>query len=403
VDNMKTNWTIFSVIVVLAALMVSGCATVIERNPLPVEFKDTAQIPYIPDARFWGDKLPPHILESLEEEKFQILLKEPEARYEPINYLAISGGGGDGAFGAGLLVGWTQAGNRPVFRAVAGISTGALAAPFAFLGTEYDGLLRKLYTTTSTEKILKKRSLFSLFSADSITQRGPLRHIIEEAIDGAMLEKIAIEHNKGRRLFIGTTNLDAERPVIWNIGAIAASGGTDALKLVHDVLLASAAIPGIFPPIYFKVEANGQTYDEMHVDGGATSQVFLYPASLDLHWMEQQIGLEGDDHIYVIRNSRLEPEWTAITPKVVPIVERSVQSLIRNQGIGDLYRIYLGAQRDGLDYHLAHIPSDFYDRPKEQFDPEYMTKLFHLGYQLAKDGYSWKQTPPGFEPPLIRK
>jgi len=383
--------------------MVSGCATAPKRNPLPVEFKDIAKIPYIPDARFWGDKLPPHILKSLEEEKFQIQLKNPEVKSATINYLALSGGGEDGAFGAGLLVGWTQAGNRPVFRVVTGISTGALTAPFAFLGAEYDGTLRTLFTTTSTKKILKKRSIFSIFNADSITHDDPLRQIVADIIDGAMLEKIAIEHNKGRRLFIGTTNLDAERPVIWNVGAIAASGGTDALELVHNVLLASAAIPGIFTPIYFKVEANGQTYDEIHVDGGAASQVFLYPAGLDLQWMEQQIGLEGDDHIYIIRNSRLEPEWTSVAPKVIPIVERSVQSLIRNQGIGDLYRIYLGAQRDDLDYHLAYIPSDFHDKPKEQFDPEYMKKLFHLGYQLAKDGYPWEKTPPGFEPPSTIK
>lgn len=396
---MKSYWTKLLIILALPAIFVSGCATVPERNPLPEELKDVAQIPYIPEARFWGDTLPAHLSESLEDERFQIQLKTPDARYAPINYLALSGGGGNGAFGAGLLVGWTEHGSRPEFRAVAGISTGALTAPFAFLGAEYDGLLKDLYTTTSTKQIVEKRSVFTIFNTDAAAQSGPLRKLIADVIGGKVLAQIAMEHNKGRRLFIGTTNLDAERPVIWNIGAIAASGQPDALTLVHDILLASAAIPGIFPPIYFKVAARGQIYDEMHVDGGTTSQVFLYPAAMDLQWMEQQIGLEGEDHVYVIRNSRLQPEWQSVTPKVVPIVKRSIETLVRTQGVGDLYRIYLGAQRDQIDYNLAFIPGDFHEKPKEQFDAEYMHKLFDFGYEMAKNGYPWAKSPPGFEPP----
>lgn len=380
----------------------SGCATSQKRSPIPEEYKDIAQIPYISNARFWGDVIPPGIKESIEEEKFQIQLKAPDAKYKPIDYLALSGGGENGAFGAGLLVGWTEAGNRPGFRAVAGISTGALTAPFAFLGPEYDGMLKKLYTTVSTKELIKRRSKFSIITADSLTDTEPLRQILSDVIDGGMLEKIAIEHNKGRRLFIGTTNLDAERPVIWDIGAIASSGAPNALDLVHDVLLASAAIPGIFPPVYIQVEANGQYYDEIHVDGGASAQVFLYPASLDLHWMAQQIGLEGEDHIYVIRNSRLDAEWASVAPRIFPILERSIKTLIRTQGVGDLYRIYLGAQRDDLDYNLAYIHPDFHEKPKEEFDPEYMSKLFDLGYQMAKDGYPWEKAPPGFGPPSLK-
>lgn len=395
---MKKHWYFSIMILIFWVILISGCATAPKRHPLPKEFKDIAEIPYMPDARFWGDTLPSHLLESIENEKFQIQLSDPEAKYKSINYLALSGGGDNGAFGAGLLVGWTENGNRPEFRFVAGISTGALAAPFAFLGPEYDDYLKKLYTTTSTDEVLKERSIMAIFNSDSINYTGPLRKTVTDIFHGGILEKIAIEHKKGRRLFIGTTNLDAERPVIWDIGAIAASGVPGALELLHDVLLASAAIPGIFPPVYFRVEANGQFFDEMHVDGGVTSQVFLYPASVDLHWLEKQIGLEGEDHIYVIRNSHLKPEWQFTKPQVLPIVKRSIETLVRTQGIGDLYRIYLGAQRDGLDYHLAYIPSDFLEKSKEQFDPEYMSKLFNLGYQMAKSGYPWKKAPPGFGP-----
>jgi len=396
---MSCKWINHFIASICSAFLVAGCATPLNRNPLPKEYKDIAQIPYIPGARFWGDKLPPRILEKLDEEKIQIQLKEPEAKDKTIDYLALSGGGGNGAFGAGLLAGWTAAGNRPEFRAVAGISTGALTAPFAFLGPEYDDELRELYTTTSTTDLIKKRSVFAMINADSINDNRPLQQLIADVIDGAMLERIAIEHKKGRRLFIGTTNLDARRPVIWDVGSIAVSGAPDALELVHNVLLASAAIPGLFPPVYFNVVANGQTFDELHVDGGAASQVFLYAVSLDLQWMEQQIGLAGDDRIYVIRNSKLDPEWTVVKPKILPIMGHSIQTLVRTQGIGDLYRIYMGAQRDDLDYHLAYIPPDFHESPKELFDPEYMKKLFDLGYRMAEDGYPWKKAPPGIEPP----
>jgi len=396
---MKTNRKILIIIFILSALLMSGCATSHKRNPLPEAYGGIAQIPYIPDARIWGDTLPTGLQEKLAEVKEEIREKEPEAKYKSIDYLAISGGGANGAFGAGLLVGWTAAGNRPSFRVVTGISTGALMAPFAFLGPEYDAKLKKLYTTTSTKDILEKRSFFSILTADSAADTTPLREMLEDVIDVKMLEEIVVEHDKGRRLFIGTTNLDAKRPVIWNIGIIAKSGAPNALQLVRDIMVASASIPGVFTPMYIKVEAEGRHYDEIHVDGGTSSQVFLYPASLDMRWAIRQIGLKGKSRIYVIRNSRIEPDWETVKPKIVPILGNTISTLIRTQGIGDLYRIYLGAQRDGMDYNLAFIPSDFEEKPEEAFDPEYMSKLFDLGYRMAQNGYPWEKAPPGFEPP----
>jgi len=396
---MKTGRKIVIIIFILSALLVSGCATSHKRNPLPEAYGDIAQIPYIPDARVWGDTIPPGIQERIAEIKEQVREKEPEAKYEPVDYLAISGGGANGAFGAGLLVGWTAADNRPEFRIVAGISTGALIAPFAFLGPEYDAKLKKLYTTTSTKDILEKRPLLSMLTADSAADTKPLRKLLEDVIDVKMLEEIVVEHDKGRRLFIGTTNLDAKRPVIWSIGIIAKSGAPNALQLVHDILVASASIPGAFNPVYIEVEADGRRYDEIHVDGGTSSQVFLYPASLDMRWAARKVGLKGESRIYVLRNSRIDPNWETVKPRIVPILGNTVDSLIRTQGIGDLYRIFLSAQRDGIDYNVAFIPSDFDEKPKEEFDPEYMGKLFDLGYQMAQKGYPWEKAPPGFEPP----
>ena len=399
---MKTNRKISIIIFILSALLMSGCATGHKRTPLPEAYGDIAQIPFIPNARFWGDTVPSGIQENLAEMKEEIRETEPEAKYKPIDYLAISGGGANGAFGAGLLAGWTAAGTRPEFRIVTGISTGALIAPFAFLGKEYDAKLEKFYTTTSTKDILEKRALLSLLTADSAADTTPLRELLANIIDEKMLEAIIAEHDKGRRLYVGTTNLDAQRPVIWNIGIIAKSGAPNALQLVRDIMVASASIPGAFTPIYIDVEADGHRYDEIHVDGGTSSQVFLYPASLDMRWVKKQVGLKGKSHIYVIRNSRIEPDWKTVSSKIVPILGNTISTLIRTQGIGDLYRIYLGALRDGMEYNVAFIPSDFKEEPKEAFDPEYMGKLFDLGYQMAQNGYPWEKTPPGFEPPSLK-
>ncbi len=223
----------------------------------------------------------------------------------------------------------------------------------------------------------------------------PLRAMIARYIDNEVVRAIAREYSKGRALYIGTTNLDAQRPVIWNIGRIADSGMPGAKDLIHDIMLASASIPVSFPPVMIEVEANSQRYDEIHVDGGTTNQVFLYPLGIDWKRVEKKLDVKGTPHVYLIRNSILKPKWETVERDLAPIAGRSVSSLIRTQGIGDMYRIYLGVKRDGLDYHLAFIPDDFNLESKEPFDPEYMGKLFELGYEMARQGYPWRKQPPG--------
>lgn len=195
---------------------------------------------------------------------------------------------------------------------------------------------------------------------------------------------------------MATTNLDAKRPVIWNIGLIAASGHPDASALVHNAILASASIPAVFPPVLIKVEADGRQYDEIHVDGGTASQVFLYPASLDWKRVLEKLEVQGKPEVYVVRNSFLKPEWETVQPSILPIASVSIDSLIRTQGIGDMYRIYLDCQRDGIDFNLAYIPEEFDAKPTEDFDPVYMGTLFDFAYARAKDGYPWSDAPPGF-------
>ena len=320
---------------------------------------------------------------------------DPEQQRRTFSLLAISGGGPDGAFGAGLLKGWTESGARPDFGIITGVSIGALIAPFAFLGPDYDDELEEIFVSSSTKDIIRMRGPLRGLLSDAISDTAPLEEKIAEIVDAQMIHDIAAEYAKGRRLLIGTTNLDARRPVIWNIGAIAAVGDEDSERLIQQIMLASAAIPGFFPPVYISVKADGETYQEMHVDGGATAQVFLYPAGLNLGAAATRMGVEGDRRMYVIRNSMLEPRWAHVHSRLLPIAKASISTLINSQGIGDLYRMYLQATRHRIDFNLACIPTDFPVESEEEFDPKYMRALFQLGYETAREGYPWMKSPPG--------
>ena len=299
---------------------------------------------------------------------------------------------------AGLRNGWTAAGNRPQFKLVTGISTGAVTAPFAFLGPEYDAKLKEFYTTTSTEDIYEERSILALLTSDALYDTWPLRKQLEKHITRDLLDAIAAEYKKGRLLLAATVNLDARYPTIWNLTKIAASSDPKALELFRAVIIASASIPAAFPPVMIDVEAGGQQYQEMHVDGGTMGQVFLYPPSMDLQAAARKTGIERERKLYIIRNSRLDPEWASVERRVLTITDRAINSMIQAQGIGDLYRIFIISQRDGLDYNLAYIPATFNAPKEEAFDPAYMGRLFDLGYEMAAKGYPWQKLPPGMTP-----
>ena len=382
-------------ILLMVVMLLPGCVTTPTRTPLTEELSTKAVIPGIPKARIWGDETPAWAKNWEQSSPEERKKKLPALYGTTHDYLAISGGGAKGAFAVGLLLGWTESGTRPEFEIVTGVSTGALIAPFAFLGPEYDATLKKIYTGISTKDILSERNILVGLTSDAMTDSTPLLNLIQQYVTPKVMNKLATEFQKGRQLNVATTNLDAGRPVIWNLGQIAASDEPRALELIHKVLLASASIPVAFPPVLIEVEAQGHQFDELHVDGGGASQVYLYPLGIDWRHITDALNVQGTPNVYLIRNDRLAPEFEAVDAKVVPIASRSLGSLIRSQGIGDMYRVYLGAQRDGLNYHLAFIPNDFREIPKEPFDREYMTKLFNLGYDLAKRGYQWKTAPPG--------
>lgn len=389
----------------LAAIVLSvaaGCAAPTRQRAVPANAQDRAVISGLsPAVRTWGAALNPdfqqEIIESVRREQAFRSANSQTGPLPTAEFLAISGGGANGAFAAGLLNGWTTAGNRPQFKAVTGISTGALIAPFAFLGPEYDATLRQFYTGVTTKDILTKRNALAAIFNDALTDNAPLRKTVAGLVDQELLDAIAAEYRRGRLLMIGTTNLDAQREVIWNVGAIAVSGHPRAVELIQDIMVASAAIPAAFPPMMIDVEVDGQHYQEMHVDGGTVTQVFLYPPSLKVKEAAEAAGIQRERRVYIVRNARFEPDWAETPRRTLSIAGRAVSSLIATQGIGDLYRTYLNAQRDGIDYNLVAIPDDFRLQPREAFDREYMQKLFDVGFEMGRKGGFWKKVPPAFD------
>ncbi len=376
-----------------------GCGP--SRRPIPAELVGVAQIPGMPEVRDWGDARSDIFQRSIVRAIRQVREQTPdEERNQPrrVYALALSGGGSYGAFGAGLLYGWSQRGDRPEFQLVTGISTGALIAPFAYLGAEYDEALKTFYTTISSEDVYRPQPLLdALLSEDALVDTAPLQQLIADAVDAEFLEKVANAHGEGRRLWVGTTNLDARRLVVWDMGAIAKRGGPEALHLFRNVLRASSAIPVAFPPVYFDVEANGVLYDEMHVDGAVTAEVFFYGSMIDFDeaLREAESMRKPEVELYVIRNSQVSFPFQPVDRKLMSIATHAMSSLLASHGVGDLYRIYTYTQKDGIGFHYAAVPQEYESDAQETFDREEMNRLFEMAREKAQAGYSWKRQPPG--------
>lgn len=379
---------------------IAGCAT-LERGPaVPGALADQVTVLGLPNARFWPDTQGA----AMAREAIAAQMREREyagtgtaGHLPPAYFLAISGGSDNGAFGAGLLCGWHDAGTIPEFKLVTGVSTGAMIAPFAYLGGRYYDRLRTMYTTLKPDEVLQRQGIFGVLYGDALADTTPLFQLISRYFDEQMLADVAAAYRRGRLLLIGTTSLDEQRPVIWNIGAIAASGRPEALALVHKILLASAAIPGAFPPVMIDVEAAGQHYQEMHVDGGAVAQTFLYPPDLGLRVDLRSREYRHERHAYVIRNGRLDPDWAATDRRFLTIVGRAIATMIHYSGYNDVFRIYATAKRDGVDYNLAFIGADFPPTKHEPFEPSYMRALFDYGYARGRQGNPWRKAPPNLE------
>jgi hypothetical protein len=386
----------------LAAAALPGCALPQRGDPVPGQAVREAVVLGLPNERFCvTDPVDlPRIVEEFNEagrrqrRRFGL---GPRDRLPSASIIAFSGGGENGAFGAGLACGWTVQGTRPDFTVVTGISTGALTAPLVFAGPHRDDRLRAAYTAITADDILEERGLLAALTQDAVTDSAPLARTIARFLDAPLLEEIAQGYRGGRQLIVATTNLDAQRPVAWNLGAIAASGHPGALGLCRSVLLASAAVPGVFPPVMIDVTVNGRPYQEMHVDGGTYAQAYLYPPALGDSRAERiRAGLTPPEvTAYVVRNGRLTSRGGPVRRRAFDIAGRAISTLIGAAGVADIFRIQAAAERHGIRFNLAHIEDDFTERETEPFGQAYLRALFDYGYAKAVRGYPWK---PGLPP-----
>jgi predicted acylesterase/phospholipase RssA len=391
--------------VVSAAVLLGGCAATIERNPVPATaFESLPPVGRIGAARTWGDEVP----KDLRAELKRHLPNMPElGRDAPvvggrkqIEILALSGGGPDGAFGAGLLTGWTARGDRPEFELVTGVSAGAIIAPFAFLGPAYDRQLEEVWTRYEARQLVTAQFLPGILGGPALADTAPLRELIAKHVDKAFLRQVAAEYRRGRLLTIGTTNIDAKRPVVWNMGEISLAGSDEAVELFRDVILASASIPGLFPPVNIKVKVDGATYDELHVDGGVTRQVYVAPLNVPYRQFDQFYRTQPERRLYVVQNNKLSADYAPVAEKTLPIAASSISTLLTSQNKGDLYRIYRMSRDASVDFNMIAVPDAFEPRKTGQtFDPAYQRALFDEGFRLGKAGPSaWLKSPPDVAP-----
>ena len=362
-----------------------------DRAAPPPNPEQLAQLNGFKDVRFWADRFIPDEVENVTVLATQIQ-SDPEFKPESdAPFLVISGGGSNGAFSAGLLAGWTQGGGRTAFRLVTGISTGALIAPFAFLGPDYDETLHTVYTTYSTNDII---------NVDNPMDNHKLRAILMQFIGEDEVCKIAQAHQQGRRLIIGTTYLDGCRPVAWDIGAIATSQNSEARALIVNILLASAGEPGVLPPLLFDVEQEGKSYEELHADGGLSRLEFLEPIASRMQDALKQAGSTGKEVVYLLHNSFVRPFVQPVALEASALLSADFNSLFRANGFYALDLIYQQSLRKGYQYQLAVLPADFDLKPNELFDVTYMRALYKAAYSLASSGYNWQLMPP-YQPMML--
>ncbi len=391
--------------VVAVALSLTACST-LTRNPVPLEVQDNPSIAGYDNIRFFPLTDPEPVRDSIR----QAFLAETPDSYETLpdgsrryDYLAVSGGGSDGAFGTGILNGWSVRGDRPSFKVVTGVSTGALIAPLAFLGSSYDPQIKEAYTTVDAGRIYIVRRLISILWEDAVADNKPLRDLVTHYITQDVLDAIAQEHAKGRRLYVASTNMDREEPVVWDLGQIASSKEPGRLELFRSVLVASSAIPSVFPPVLVKVSSKGKTYDEMHSDGGVFFQSFFIGSLVDLPALirEAHPDFAGrfDQRLFVIRNGSTSPDRKQITRGLGSISARAIGTLLKVSGINDLYRLYLSTRDDDVEFRYVSLPADYVRTTEKQFNKEEMNRQYKLGYKLGLEGIPWQMLPPGYALP----
>ena len=335
---MTISTALRSILAMVALLAISACATLQSRQQVPPQLVAEATIHADQRLRYWGD----------DNEFARIQAQVAPGPDGDVDYLTLSGGGINGAYGASFLVGWTDKGGRPEFEVVTGISVGAMIAPMAFLGSDYDARLRTVFSSlTQKDNSAGANFLGALFGAPSVMSNVPVLDAIRTLVDTQALNAIGVAHKQGRRLYVGTTNLNAQRPMIWDIGAIAISNLPNRLELVHQIILASTAVPGVFPPVMLDVAAQGMSFDELHVDGGVTEQVLLMPGGYEA-FVKNRSGVQK---LYVIFNGVVAPSPATVQISSMSLLERAVPTLLKYLGRSNLEQLDNAARKAGVPAH----------------------------------------------------
>ncbi|HWZ74358.1 MAG TPA: patatin-like phospholipase family protein [Casimicrobiaceae bacterium] len=360
----------------LALLALQGCAHTAIRETTSAQQEEPNAIRTLgPDQRF----------ATLSAQNVARRLRAQRAG-QPFNILALSGGGADGAFGAGALVGLTRSALRPQFSVVTGVSAGALIAPYAFLGPDWDDQLVEVYTSGRAEHLLHSRGLGVLFGS-SVYSGTPLKQLVDRYATDALIQAVAREASTGRLLLVATTDVSTGEPVIWDLGSIAMNGGAGARALFRDVLVASASVPGLFPPVVIRVQEQQALYEEVHVDG-AISAPFFVPLAFVAPTQEGNGPSQGAA-VYVIVDGRLSEQPASIRLRARSILSRSVSAGLNHMLRTTLELTATDAELQGAQFQFAAIPVAYPHGDAFDFRTPSMRSLFQYGYKCAQAGRLW--------------
>ncbi|UPJ55128.1 patatin-like phospholipase family protein [Bradyrhizobium sp. 192] len=365
---------------VLTCSLVLGACTSLPRTPYTAAEASTSRVLDIDGLRRYADD---------PVTKFSF---EKNTGTATRSYLALSGGGADGAYGVGVLNGWTAARTRPAFSVVSGVSTGGLIAPFAYLGSQYDDTLKEVYTSGIAESLLNDPSIMRVLFGSGLFGNTRLRELVARYVGPEVMAQVARENAKGRKLLVVTTDLDTQRTAIWDMGKIAAVGTPEALKLFRDVMAASASIPLVFPPIMIDAEGEGRKFQEMHVDGGVTAPVLTLPEALLFQGSRLPGSAKMD--IYILVNKKIERNFELVSNGTIDVASRSLSAITQSQARSIIFSTYDFAKRNRLGFHLSYIAREYPAPPSEGFDTGYMRALYQYGYDKAAAGQAWSSTVP---------
>lgn len=360
------------------AILLSGCASLPRA---PAASIDRAQVPGIPHARISP------------EDGYRVFARA-RSQARPLTILALSGGGANGSYGAGFLKGWTASGKRPAFDIVTGASVGSLIAPFAFLGSDYDQDLEAIFTSGVTEDLLRVAGADAIIGS-AVFKAEPLRKLIAKYADDRLIDAVAVRHRQGKLLIIATTNLDAQRTTLWNMGEIASSDAPGRYELFRNVLAASAAIPGIFPPTFINVQADGNSYFEMHVDGGVTSNVLAVPEDV---LVSANNPLSSGSRVYVIINGKLAPDAVQTADATLPIVARAFQTSVKANTRNAMIATYDFCRRNNWQFYATAIDSGkTIESGPIEFDTDQMKELYAYGFAKGVSGRGFQTNLDGLK------